>query len=135
MFWLYGKWNINSRNTQYRYHDTIECNTNSHDAIYSWFHAVRADIDRKPVKYSLATVATQVVHSVAMPDRETNTQKHIRVCFLRIQTTWWECHHYVSNPLYTNLAILNQWYFIPFIPKSIRFIGNCLKMRLIFWIK
>lgn len=37
--------------------NTIECNTNSQDAIYSWFHAVRADIERKPVKYSLARPA------------------------------------------------------------------------------
>lgn len=121
IFPLYGKWNISTESAHDI--DTIECNANSHDAIYSWFHAVRADIDRKlVVKYSFARPS---LHTSSTLRRDARPRNKHAVTYTRMFPVYTNNGETViitlSNPLYTNLVILNQRCVAPLIPKPVRF--------------
>jgi len=110
---LYRKWNISIGNI---HNIDIKCNTNSYDAIYSWSRAMRTDIDRKPVKYSLAQLLRHkctLRHDARPRNKYAGTYTHVlpRVYKHLVRTIA------LPNPLYTNLVILcmNQWYFFLFI--------------------
>lgn len=79
--------NISIRSTQYRYHDTTNV-TLIPTTLYIRGSTLCAPIsteNRLNIVLCDRRIAAQVVHSVVMSDRETNTHAHVSS---RIQTAW-----------------------------------------------